>query len=165
MKYRFERDGEDIEIEVVPSADGYVLYGPDRKPVRVRITTREDGQQRITTPWGDVDVVSARRGSEIYAHAGGRRLSARAERARPSGAGAGGGSAAGLVRAPMAGKLLHLHVRVGDHVKVSQPLAVIEAMKMENELVAPQSGVVVELGPEPPATVEKGALIVKLGAG
>ena len=165
MKYRFERDGETVEIDVMEGPDGYVLYGPDRKPRRVQLTTRADGSQVAITPWGEFELVSARRGPELFARVGTRRLSARIERVRPSGHGAAAGSGAGQVRAPMAGKLLRLDVRVGDRVKQNQPLAVIEAMKMENELLSPLDGVVVEVGPAPPITLEKGALIVKLAPG
>jgi biotin carboxyl carrier protein len=41
---------------------------------------------------------------------------------------------------------------------------VIEAMKMENELLAPLSGVVVEVAVTAPATIERGALILKVEA-
>ncbi|HZF41883.1 MAG TPA: acetyl/propionyl/methylcrotonyl-CoA carboxylase subunit alpha [Sphingomonadaceae bacterium] len=43
---------------------------------------------------------------------------------------------------PMPGLLTQLHVRAGDRVEAGQPLAVVEAMKMENILRAPKSGVV-----------------------
>jgi biotin carboxyl carrier protein len=162
MKYRFERAGETIEIDVLETTDGYVLYGPDRKPQRVQLSTRADGSQLAITPWGDVQLQSARRGADVFAHIGARRVSARVERVRSSGASASGAASAGLVRAPMAGKLLRLDVRVGDQVKAGQPLAVIEAMKMENELFAPVDGVVLEVGPAPPTTLDKGALIVRL---
>jgi biotin carboxyl carrier protein len=162
MKYRFERAGKIVDIDVVESPDGYVLYGPDRRPQPVRLRARADGSQLAITPWGDVELVSARRGSEIFAHLGASRVSARVERSRPNGAGSLGGASAGEVRAPMAGKLLRLDVRVGDRVRAAQPLAVIEAMKMENEMTAPFDGVVVEVGAAAPSTLDKGALIVKL---
>jgi biotin carboxyl carrier protein len=62
----------------------------------------------------------------------------------------------------MAGKLLRLSACLGDAVKAGQTLAVIEAMKMENELVAPLDGVVVELGQTAPSAVDKGALIARI---
>lgn len=162
MKYRFESAGRTIEIDVVESGDGYVLYGPDRQPQLVQLRSRADGSHHASTPWGEIELVSARRGAEVFAHVGGRRLAARVERVRPNGAGSLSAATAGEVRAPMAGKLLRLDVRVGDRVRAAQPLAVIEAMKMENELTAPFEGLVIEVGAAAPSTLEKGALIVRL---
>ena len=42
----------------------------------------------------------------------------------------------------MPGLLVALHVNEGDHVEAGQPLAVVEAMKMENILRAEKAGVV-----------------------
>jgi 3-methylcrotonyl-CoA carboxylase alpha subunit len=51
----------------------------------------------------------------------------------------------GRLTAPMPGKLIALHVKAGDTVKTGQPLAVMEAMKMEHAINAPRDGVVAEL--------------------
>ena len=162
MKYRLERAGKVLEIDVEPSEGGYVLRGPDGAPHLVQLQTRADGSRRAITPWGEIEVVSARRGAEVWADIPGRRLTARVERARPSSGSANNAGAAGAVRAPMAGKLLRLDARLGDTVKAGQTLAVIEAMKMENELLAPLAGVVVELGQAAPSAVEKSALIARI---
>ena len=45
-----------------------------------------------------------------------------------------------VVMSPMAGLVVALHVDAGDEVKAGQPLAVIEAMKMENVLSAERDG-------------------------
>lgn len=164
MRYRLERDGKSYDIDVVPSGDGYVVRGPDAEPRLVRFVTRADGSQRASTPWGEIELVSARRGGELWAHVEGQRLSARVERARPAGVNGASAGGAGELRAPMAGKLLRLDVKVGDALEAGQPVAVIEAMKMENELVAPLSGVVIEVGPAAPSAIDKGALIVRLAA-
>jgi len=50
--------------------------------------------------------------------------------------------AAGGVYAPMPGRLVALKVKVGDKVKVGEVVAILEAMKMENELKAGASGTV-----------------------
>ncbi|MEJ7138502.1 biotin carboxylase N-terminal domain-containing protein [Amphibiibacter pelophylacis] len=52
---------------------------------------------------------------------------------------------AGHVRAPMPGKVIALLVQAGDRVEAGQPLAVMEAMKMEHTLTAPHAGVVAAL--------------------
>ena len=49
------------------------------------------------------------------------------------------------VTAPMPGKLVRLIVAEGDSVKEGQGVAVVEAMKMQNELTAPKSGTVERL--------------------
>jgi biotin carboxyl carrier protein len=46
---------------------------------------------------------------------------------------------------PMPGKIVKVLCRVGDEVKAGQPVLVVEAMKMENELKSPKDGRVVEL--------------------
>jgi biotin carboxyl carrier protein len=162
MKYRLERGGANWDIDVQRTQEGFVLRDERGEPQPFRVTTRDDGSQLVITPWGELILHAARRGAEVWAEVDGRRLSARVERVRPSAQGSGNGPAAGAVRAPMAGKLLRLSVALGEVVQASQPVAVIEAMKMENELLAPFTGVVVELGAAAPGTVDKGALIVRL---
>ena len=66
--------------------------------------------------------------------------------------------------APMPGLIVRVHVRAGDVVAAGQPLVVMEAMKMENELRATAAGVVRSVAVQPGAAVEKGAVLVALGA-
>jgi 3-methylcrotonyl-CoA carboxylase alpha subunit len=56
-----------------------------------------------------------------------------------------GVSAAGRLTAPMPGRMVAFLVQSGDAVKAGQPLAVIEAMKMEHTIAAPRDGIVTEL--------------------
>jgi 3-methylcrotonyl-CoA carboxylase alpha subunit len=58
---------------------------------------------------------------------------------------AGEGGEGGRLTAPMPGKVIALLVKPGEAVKRGQPLAVMEAMKMEHTLAAPADGVVKEL--------------------
>lgn len=46
------------------------------------------------------------------------------------------------MEAPMPGKVLKVLVKAGETVKENQPIIVLEAMKMENEIVAPKDGVI-----------------------
>ena len=55
-------------------------------------------------------------------------------------------AAQGGVIAPMPGKILAIRVGVGDRVQVQDVLCILEAMKMENEIMAPAAGVVKEIG-------------------
>jgi biotin carboxyl carrier protein len=64
--------------------------------------------------------------------------------------------------APIPGKVVAVKVSPGDEVSPGQPLVVLEAMKMENELAAEQSGRVVAVHVSDGATVESGQLLVEL---
>ena len=56
--------------------------------------------------------------------------------------------------------IVRVHVRVGDQVEAGQPVVVMEAMKMENELRAPAAGTVTSILAEPGKAVEKGTVLV-----
>ena len=64
--------------------------------------------------------------------------------------------------APIPGKVVKVHVRVGDEVEAGQPLVVLEAMKMENELTATQAGKVTAVHVEPGQIIDAGGLLVEL---
>jgi biotin carboxyl carrier protein len=64
------------------------------------------------------------------------------------------------VIAPMPGKIVRLLVKPGEAVRARQPLVVVEAMKMENELRAGSEGTVTEVRVQEGALVEAGALLV-----
>ncbi len=64
------------------------------------------------------------------------------------------------LKAPMPGLIIRLEVRPGDVVNKGQGLAVIEAMKMENEIKAPLAGTITEIKVAPLTTVEKGASLL-----
>jgi 3-methylcrotonyl-CoA carboxylase alpha subunit len=75
---------------------------------------------------------------------------------------AGGAVSDGAIEAPMPGRVVSVGVAVGDTVKAGQKLVVIEAMKMEQGLIAPFDGVVAELKATPGAQVGEGALLVRI---
>lgn len=54
-------------------------------------------------------------------------------------------SGASVIEAPIAGKVLSISVKIGDSVKKGQSVAVIEAMKLENEIPATVEGTVKEI--------------------
>jgi pyruvate carboxylase subunit B len=64
--------------------------------------------------------------------------------------------------APMPGLVVRVNVQPGDEVQAGQPLVVMEAMKMENELRAPSAGIVRATPVAPGTAVEKGTLLVEL---
>ncbi|HJU51249.1 MAG TPA: acetyl-CoA carboxylase biotin carboxylase subunit [Acidimicrobiia bacterium] len=69
------------------------------------------------------------------------------------------GTSDGVVAAPMQGTIVKVHVKAGDQVEVNQPLCVLEAMKMENEVRSPAAGEVVDLRIQAGDTVALGAVL------
>ncbi|MEG3000979.1 MAG: biotin/lipoyl-containing protein, partial [Comamonas sp.] len=74
------------------------------------------------------------------------------------------GSEGGRLTAPMPGKVVSFAVKAGDAVTKGQPLAVMEAMKMEHTIAAPADGVVQELLYAPGDQVTEGAELIRISA-
>ncbi len=72
------------------------------------------------------------------------------------------GSSAGKLTAPMPGKILEVKSNEGDEVKQGDPLVILEAMKMENELKAPVDGTVTTIHVEAGSSVEKNAVLIEI---
>lgn len=64
------------------------------------------------------------------------------------------------ITAPMPGKILDIKVNVGDVVTENQVLAVLEAMKLENEIVAPRAGTITAVIATKGAPIDVGQTIV-----
>ena len=82
-----------------------------------------------------------------------------ARRRRSRGRGGRDGSVNGAVASPMQGTVLAVAVADGDRVVAGQLLLVVEAMKMENEIVAPRGGIVRELAVAPGVGVTNGQIL------
>ncbi|MFM2247908.1 MAG: hypothetical protein RL071_3983 [Pseudomonadota bacterium] len=75
--------------------------------------------------------------------------------------GASDGSAA--IRTQMPGRVVRVLVAVGDTVEKNDPLVVVEAMKMENELRSPRAGTVKRIAVQQGDLVEAKATLIELG--
>ena len=60
------------------------------------------------------------------------------------------------VSSPLPGSVMAIHVREGERVKDKQVLLVIEAMKMENEVLAPRAGTITQIVVKQGESVETG---------
>lgn len=67
------------------------------------------------------------------------------------------------VKSPMPGTILSVNVQNGASVKKGQVLMVLEAMKMENEIMAPCDGKISDLTVQKGSSVESGALLCIIG--
>src|SRR6266511_604750 len=140
MRFQLVINGE---VHEVTTDGGFALDGrpvggeavTEGRGVTVRIGKRR--HRVLLTRWGCVvDDTSYR--VEIHDLEAGAEFEASTGR---------GSSAAGRVevRPPMPGRIVRVPVKVGDHVARHAPVAVLEAMKMQNEIPAPVTGVVKEV--------------------
>ena len=151
-------------------------YGVEAPPPETRPRTLEDVER-------DQDLVARARKGEAAAAAPGpagpRRFTVRVGEdvfaveveAAGEAAGANGGAAGGAapalaggeaLKAPMPGLLLRYLVKAGDEVKAGQPLLVLEAMKMQNNLPSPRDGRVAALALKPGDSVGRGQVLLTL---
>jgi biotin carboxyl carrier protein len=72
----------------------------------------------------------------------------------------GGSSGAAKIQAPMPGLVVNILSEVGAHVEQGQAVIVLEAMKMENDLVSPIAGTIKEIKVSKGQTVDLGAVLV-----
>jgi biotin carboxyl carrier protein len=94
----------------------------------------------------------------VYLHGGTLTASVNGRRSRR--AAAAGGTGEQRIIAPMPGKVLRVLVAEGEEVAARQPLVVVEAMKMENELSSSRAGRVKEVAAAAGQSVEAGRLLV-----
>lgn len=67
-----------------------------------------------------------------------------------------------VIESPMPGNIWKIEVKEGDQVKAGDVLLILEAMKMENEIVAPRDGVVASINTTQGSTVNTGDKLVVL---
>ena len=87
---------------------------------------------------------------------------AAAPKEAPKAAAPAGAQGAVKVNAPMPGKILKVNVNAGAAVKKGDVLLVLEAMKMENEICAPQDGTVATVECAAGDSVESGKVLVSM---
>lgn len=139
--FRIRLDGAVRLVTARPTDLGLSLVFEDGRVVDAAATARPDGGWFVQLPHVDVDaVVDGRRRERGRAHA----------------------EATGVQRltAPMPGRVVRVLVKAGDEVALRQGLVVVEAMKMENELVSPKAGRVREVAVAEGTSVEAGRLLV-----
>jgi biotin carboxyl carrier protein len=164
MRYRVTIDGREREVDVTIAPGGAIAVMLDGAKVDAEVRPVPGGVSlRVGTRVHDVMVASAG-GDDVQLAAGAARAvaqvlseRARAERTR---SGKGGGPSAKELRAPMPGRVVRVLCKAGDAVSAGQPVVVVEAMKMENELRASGDATVAQVHVTEGASVEGRALLV-----
>ena len=146
-RYRVTVDGVAALVDAQRSGDS-----------GVSLLFREQSNEGVT-----VHFAPGARPGEMLAYLGGRNLAVFVNGRRTgrvgldSGAGTHGEQ---RVLAPMPGRVMRVLVAVGDEVQLRQPVVVVEAMKMENELRSPKAGRVRDIAVSEGASVEAGRVLV-----
>jgi len=162
VKLLLSNGSRDLEAQVVPDGAGYVvaLEGQERRvegtvgeSMRVRVNGRP--MQAWVRRQGENVVV------ELRGHAYTFRLrDPRAPKLTRHGALAD--HTRGELHAPMPGLVVEVLTAEGEEVEAGRPIVVIEAMKMQNALVAPVSGRVRSIPVAPGVAVETGQLLLAI---
>ena len=117
----------------------------------------------ITVNGNVYDVTVEENGSVSAPAAAPRRAAApAAPAAAPKAAAPAGAQGAVKISAPMPGKILGVKANAGDAVKKGQVIVVLEAMKMENEIMAPRDAVVASVQVNKGDSVDSGTPLVSL---
>ncbi len=145
MRFRLVVDGESHEVDVEGKAPALTVK-VDGVPYRTR-AAREDGelQVRVGTRRHEVRI----RGRQVILDGMAHEVSTEALEVMGRLSVGAEGSRVGAVlevRPPMPGRIVKVRVSVGDRVGRGQTLAVLEAMKMQNEIPSPVEAVVRSVG-------------------
>ena len=116
----------------------------------------------ITVNGNVYDVTVEENGAVSAPAAAPRRAAAPAPAAAPKAAAPAGAAGSVKVNAPMPGKILSVKASAGQAVKKGDVIMILEAMKMENEVVAPQDGTVASINVAAGDSVEAGAVLATL---
>jgi biotin carboxyl carrier protein len=162
MRYVVTVRGREISVDVTPLADGrlrVMIDGSTEPPIDVTFfgdppdAAASIGRQVFELSVSDNEVVV---GSEREpARVEQREFGAKAREAAR-------GGTSGTVRAPMPGRVVKVLVAPGDAVVKGTSVVVVEAMKMENELLASVPGVVERVFVAKGDAVERGAPLVEI---
>ena len=171
MNYRARAFGRDhgVECSAVGTADdGFarLRYRLDGGPERVAEARLEGDRVRLRLNGRVVDVwLDARTGShEDYVAIGGDRLAVEVRRGGAAGAEAAGRARGGrvAVTSPMPGRVVAVRVTAGQRVSRGDLLFTLEAMKMQNEFIAPVDGHVASLSAAPGRVAAAGEVLAEI---
>jgi len=123
---------------------------PEETELQERNITVEVGGQRYDVRYWSEVIAPTTSGQRAAPR---RRAPKLSERAGP-------GDTEGIVTAPMQGTIVKVHHDAGEAVELGEPVCVLEAMKMENEIKAPTGGEIVDLRVQPGDTVAAGAVLM-----
>jgi 3-methylcrotonyl-CoA carboxylase alpha subunit len=153
------KDGAAIVIRARPEAGGFRMTLPSGT-VFARGSIEEGGAMTADIDGARLYAVVLRDGDALQLIQPGESHRLR----RPGPAAAGPGPRGGHLTAPMPGRVVAVHVAVGESVRTGQALIVLEAMKMEHIITAPADGTVSAIHHPAGDQVDEGAELLSLAA-
>ncbi|MDB4932859.1 MAG: Pyruvate carboxyl transferase [Myxococcaceae bacterium] len=164
MRYFVQAGGREHEVEIATRPDGSVAASVGGRAVALDVVAFSERELSVRVGARVLDLTIEGNAPELGVIASGTRtyVQVESERSRVAGRAKGGGGAVKSrdLRAPMPGRVIKVFVNEGDEVAAGQPLVIVEAMKMENEVKAKGPGVVAKVHAQVGATVEANALLV-----
>lgn len=157
MKFYFRHAGQTHVVELNQTGEK-IQAVVDGKAVEVKGSLEHDLEMLVAGV--PVKAIWAKQGRTTWLHVNGR--SYELERTAGSRAGGQAPGAESSLRAPMPGQVLKIFVEPGQAVADGAVLAVIEAMKMEVRILAPQAAKVAQVAVREGQSVEKDQLLVEL---
>jgi biotin carboxyl carrier protein len=159
-------DGEPVEVGITkPSGDRRLVRVGERSyELRILEGDGEPGAYLLELGGERLSPVA----SDVVAQGGGAAAAPRpapSPAEQPAAGEAAAASAPGQegVQAPMPGKIVDVLVKQGDNVEAGQIVAILEAMKMENEVHSPRKGLVTAVLVKKGDHTDRGQLLVAFG--
>ncbi len=160
MRYTLSIDSELVELDLTATGETRYVVRANGRELEVTVLATKptlavavDGKVIELVPLS-ATAAGARGSAQVVAQV--------EPRARSRAAGAAGETSGLELKAPMPGRIVKVLVTPGQLVEPKTPALVMEAMKMENELVLSRGGTVRSVHVAAGATVERGTLLVVL---
>jgi len=161
-RHRFQVDGQTHTVTIDESGDRITVAIDDAPPVEVDVTTSGvPGLISIIRDGVPERAYVARDGRDLRVVVDGRTFVLGTAGGGRERGGSGVGDPPGKITAPLAGVAVDVRVAVGDRIEPREPVVVIEAMKMQNEVQAPHGGRVTVVHVARGERVEKGSVLVE----
>ncbi|MCB9913629.1 MAG: biotin/lipoyl-binding protein [Planctomycetes bacterium] len=167
MKYFVEINGRPHEVELTERL-GVLSVKVDGEPLDLAYSEVDGlGQFFVLSEGRSYAVSIDGEASELGVTIAGALYDVHIEDERERAAGAAERAAAkqgGLVKSVMPGVVVEICVEVGQEVEAGQPLLILEAMKMQNELVAPHGGRIQSIHAQAGQAVAMGAKLIQIAS-
>jgi len=164
-RYIVHQDGEEHRVSVEPRPNGYRVMLDDI-PIDVDAATIRGSFKSLLIDGRSYEVatVPSRDGFDVYVSGDVFHIRVVDELwARAEGRGHEAATGREEILSPMPGAVIGVHVAMGDEITPGQSVAVVEAMKMQNDVASERSGRVLEIRVKPGDVVDQGTVLIVLG--